>query len=69
MEIKNEKIQFTVSVEISCTDSESFENQSEFQNTDLSEMRNYISKKIQNVLVESFKFSAKVDNVIVESVE
>ena len=54
MEIKNEKIQFTVTVEVSCTESNEFENQTDFRNSEIEVMKRHLSNKINKCLDGSY---------------
>lgn len=63
MKIKNEKLQFTINVEIACTENESFKSQKEFQNEDAAAMKKYLAEKIKKALADSWQYAAKVERV------
>ena len=48
MGVEKEKLQFTINVEIECTEPESFDSQKQFKEQDANAMKKYISDKIKN---------------------
>ncbi len=66
MNIKNEKLQFTINVEIACTESESFPTQSSFKNHDAAAMNSYLKEKIKKALEGSSNYAARVVNVTIK---
>ena len=66
MKIKKEKLQFTINVEIECTEPESFDSQNQFKEQDANAMKKYISEKIKNTLIGNWQYAAKVENVTIK---
>ncbi len=65
MKIKSEKIEFTVTAEISCTEQDTFESQREFQKNDVAAIKKYIEKKIREMEGEQ-KYAAKIKKITIK---
>lgn len=66
MKIKNEKLQFTINVEIACTEPESFKSQKNFQSEDAAAMKKYLSERIKEALADNWQYAAKVERVTIK---
>lgn len=69
MKIENEKLQFTISIEIACTEPESFSSQEEFKKEDAAAMKKYLQQKIKTALADSWQYAAKVERVIFKPIK
>lgn len=61
MKIKNKQIKFTVTVEVACTEPESFKSQKEFDTQDGKHMRGYIKEKLEDAMRGTWANAARVE--------
>ena len=60
MTIKDEKIKFTVDIEVCCTESESFDSQKEFRDEEVRLFKTYLRDVLSVALEGRWQYGAKV---------